>query len=182
MRTRLRSAIVALLAAGALVAAPTAAGAAGHTPSAYNSDLAELRASIAQYHNTDHAMADGYLPPEEGTLLDACFTLPDAGMGVHWADWSLYDTTAEVGAPELLVYEPMRNGGLRLVAVEYIVPQAEWDAEHDDPPMLFDRVMQVVAPPGTAPFYALHAWVFKHNPWGMHADFNPDVTCEHWEG
>lgn len=180
MRTRLKGALVALLAAGALLAAPTAAGAAG--PSEYHRDLATLRASIAPYHNTDQAMADGYLPPEEGTLLDACFTLPDAGMGVHWADWSLYDTTVDVAHPELLVYEPMRNGRLRLVAVEYIVPQAEWDAEHDGPPVLFDEEMHVVAPPGTAPFYALHAWVFKHNPWGMHADFNPTVTCQYWEG
>lgn len=181
MSARRTGVIVALLAAGALFAAPAAAGAAGGQ-SEYQRDLASLRASVAAYHNTDRAVAAGYLPPEEGTLLDACITLPDAGMGVHWADWSLYDTTVDAVQPEALVYEPRKDGGLRLVAVEYLVPQSEWDAIHDDPPTVLGMEMHVVAPPGAEPFYALHAWIFKHNPDGMHADFNPMVTCDHWQG
>ena len=26
-------------------------------------------------------------------------------------------------------------------------------------------------------FYLMHAWIWKPNPAGMFADFNPDVTC-----
>jgi len=26
-------------------------------------------------------------------------------------------------------------------------------------------------------FYIHHAWVWKHNPAGMFADWNPEVTC-----
>ncbi|MGH2385699.1 MAG: hypothetical protein ACRDGB_11715, partial [Candidatus Limnocylindria bacterium] len=26
-------------------------------------------------------------------------------------------------------------------------------------------------------FYALHAWIWKENPSGLYAGFNPEVTC-----
>ena len=29
------------------------------------------------------------------------------------------------------------------------------------------------------PHYELHAWLFRHNPAGMFAEFNPNVTCAH---
>ena len=32
---------------------------------------------------------------------------------------------------------------------------------------------------GIPAFYELHAWVWKDNPAGTFADYNPDVTCEH---
>lgn len=43
-----------------------------------------------------------------------------------------------------------------------------------DPPHLGDQ------PFGTDPFgsYALHAWVWHHDPSGTYADFNPKVSCE----
>lgn len=182
MNVTRRAAAAVLLAAALALAAPVSAGAAGG-PSAYHQDLAAARAATAAMHSTDNALEAGYLPPPDGSVLDACITLPDAGMGVHWVDpEAMTDNVADPAQPEMLVYEPTARGDLRLVAVEYVVPQAEWDAVHADPPELFGHEMHVVSVPTLEPFYALHAWIFKHNPWGMHADFNPRVSCEHWQG
>lgn len=83
--------------------------------------------------------------------------------------------------PEALVYEPMRNGRLRLVAVEYLVTRAAWEgAGNTAPPMLFGESFELVASPngyGLPPFYELHAWIWKHNPRGMFDDWNPRVNC-----
>lgn len=181
MSARRRGAAALLAIAALVLAAPAAAGAAGHTPDELGQNLAAARAASAAYHNTDQAMADGYLPPAEGSVLDACITLPDAGMGVHWVDESIFDGVPDVSAPEALVYEPTADGGLRLVALEYLVLKSEWDMHHDDPPSLFGHEMHEVTIPTIPTFYAIHAWVWKHNPDGMFVDFNPRVSCEHFE-
>jgi hypothetical protein len=31
--------------------------------------------------------------------------------------------------------------------------------------------------PGMPVHYDLHAWIFKHNPAGVFAQYNPRVTC-----
>jgi hypothetical protein len=75
-------------------------------------------------------------------------------------------------APEVLLYEPVQPSGMRLVGVEFIVPFSAWAGS--EPPELFGRQMsrnegfQV---------WALHAWLFKHNPQGVFADWNPTVNC-----
>ena len=40
------------------------------------------------------------------------------------------DDEVKATKPEALVYEPRPNGRMRLVALEYVVFQAEWDAHH----------------------------------------------------
>ena len=47
--------------------------------------------------------------------------------------------------PSCVVYEPLANGGQRLVAAEYVVFQAAWDAKHDEAPELFGREFELVA-------------------------------------
>ena len=85
-------------------------------------DVAALRAATASAHNLDHAAASS----------------PEGAMGVHMAARNLFDEVVEVTRPETLVYEPMKNGRMRLVAVEYIVP---FDAHPADaePPTAFGR-------------------------------------------
>jgi hypothetical protein len=82
--------------------------------------------------------------------------------------------------PKRFVYEPMPNGRLRLVALEYIVFQAAWDAEHSSPPELFGHTFMLVPAPnrfGIPAFYQLHAWIWKDNPSGMFEMWNPRVHC-----
>ena len=45
----------------------------------------------------------------------------------------------ELEQPEILIYEPLKNGKLRLIAVQYLVASALWDAAHSSPPMLGDQ-------------------------------------------
>jgi hypothetical protein len=84
--------------------------------------------------------------------------------------------------PELLVYEPRKNGDLELVAVAFVVRASAWDPTHNSPPMLGDQVFEDKRVPdwSSPPFpnYELHVWVWKHNPNGMYATTNPSVSCE----
>ena len=144
-------------------------------------DAATVRAGTAGYHDIDAARADGY-----GELRDAqgiaCIDQPGSGaMGIHYVRGDLLgDAVVSAATPEALVYEPTRNGRLRLVAAEYIVFQSAWDATHSEPPSLFGRRFELLESPnryGAPSFYELHAWVWKHNPSGMFDDWNPRVTC-----
>jgi hypothetical protein len=114
----------------------------------------------------------------------ACIDDRLGGMGVHYVNFGLvFDPvvpSVDAATPEALVYEPERNGRLRLVAVEYIVFQAAWDATHSSPPSLFGEDFELLSGPnryGPDAFYELHAWIWKQNPRGMFEDWNPRVSC-----
>ena len=68
-----------------------------------------------------------------------------------------------------LVYE-VNGNELTLVAVEYIIPQPLWKSS--EPPRLFGHSF---TRNNTLGIWALHAWIWRHNPLGMFADFNPNV-------
>ena len=102
-------------------------------------------------------------------------------MGVHYVRGDLVgDDVLEPTTPEALVYEPDGDGRMRLVAVEYVVFRSAWDATHETPPSLFGRAFDVTADGnrfGLPAYYSLHAWVWKHNPSGTFAMWNPEVHC-----
>lgn len=135
--------------------------------------LAQLRDATAKYHSIPTAQAAGYnLVPG----LDYCFNNPGVGgMGFHYINVSLLDTKVEPLKPEALVYAPRRNGKLQLVAVEYIVPISAWDATNTQRPTLYGQTFERNDALGV---YALHAWIWKHNPLGMFNDWNPRVSCK----
>jgi hypothetical protein len=156
------------------------------TAAAHHRDLARARAATAKYQRLDVAKRAGY-----GLLTDAagiaCIDNPGVGgMGVHYVSGTLVgDADVRPSTPEALVYEPQRNGRMRLVALEYVVFQDAWDATHDSPPSLFGREFMLTQAGnryGLPPFYALHAWVWKHNPRGMFDDWNPLVSCHRARG
>lgn len=173
------------LAATAIVvlAAPLAAGAASADPTG---ELAEARAATARHHSLRAAAADGYGAFPAGVPLHECIAdgSGHGAMGVHWVDGALLDAEVDAAQPEVLVYEPTREGRLRLVAVEYVVPAAAWAAEHGTTvPQLFGVDMTYVGEPNRyeiPAFWQRHAWIWKHNPMGVLADHNPAVSCEHW--
>jgi len=136
-------------------------------------ELAQLRAATAEFHRPEAAQAAGYdLVPG----LDYCFDRPGVGgMGYHYINVSILDTTVELSRPEAMVYTPGPNGILQLGAVEYIVPAVAWDAEgYTHPPVLFGRFFHLNEALGV---YVLHAWAWKNNPSGMFEDWNPNVSC-----
>lgn len=164
-----------VLAATALVLSCIPLSPAGAAPSEVSQDLARVRAATARYHDPAVARADGF------RLSHACVESPAGAMGYHWIRPAAFAEPLDVTRPQVLIYQPAPDGGLRLVAVEYLV----WDADQDlttdgDRPVLFGRGLDGPMPghePGMPVHYDLHVWVWQHNPSGMFAPWNPAGSC-----
>lgn len=106
-------------------------------------------------------------------------------MGYHYVNFSLIDLDIDNQNPEVLVYEPQKNGTLRLVAAEFIVPAIPWHMTHDDdyPPtfegQVFDDNRDFTKGGPPFPHYQLHVWIWKNNPKGIFAQYNPNVNCDY---
>jgi hypothetical protein len=144
-----------------------------------NKALAALRGLTAPFHNFEKAEDAGWWLP-----LTDCLELPGVGgMGYHYGNPDfLGNTTPNVLEPGVLVYEPQKNGKLRLVAVEYVVLYdvlygpggvPPMDAE---PPVLMGQ--QFHQNPG-ARLWMLHVWIWQHNPNGIFENWNPTVSCKY---
>jgi hypothetical protein len=149
-------------------------------------ELAQVRAATARFHDLDAALKAGYeLGWVNGSgvrIITCCISHPTAGaMGYHYFHPDLMDDLAvDPLEPEVLVYAPGENGKLRLVAVEYVVRGPDSNPPGVEPsliPTVFGMEMHILAPPPGPAFYILHAWIWKPNPAGIFADWNPDVTC-----
>lgn len=143
-------------------AAPTAAEARG---------LATLRAATARFHRFEEALAAGYTFLFEGMCMEGQSGSNAGGMGYHYVNLSLLDGQVDAAAPEALLYEPGPNGQMRLVAVEYVIPEGAWTGT--GLPTLFGQDLEI----NSFGLYALHVWVWKHNPDGLYKPWNPDVSC-----
>jgi len=133
-----------------------------------NQDLATLRRVTAAFHDFAAASAAGW-----SAQITPCMESSEGGMGFHYGNVGLIDGTAQVDKPELLLYEPEENGKLRLVAVEYIIPYAA-HSRNAAPPVLFGQAFAQV---DAFQLWGLHAWVWKNNPSGIFAPWNPEVNC-----
>ena len=151
------------------IAQPQAAMAGDESAAAVQQDLATLRQVTASFHQFDKATAAGWSAKITSCMSDAVA----GGMGFHYGNPRIIDGAVRVDEPELLLYEPEKNGNLRLVAVEYIVPLSAWKSAA--PPRLFGRDFRVNE---AFQVWALHAWVWKDNPAGVFADWNPKVNCD----
>jgi hypothetical protein len=147
-------------------------------------ELAQVRQATARFHNVDEATAAGYqLGWVNGfgvRILTNCVASPAAGaMGYHYINPALVaDNAVVLNQPEALVYESAPNGGLKLVAVEWIVRSAQSNPPGvSEPPSVLGMPMHILVPPPGPAFYLMHAWIWKHNPSGMMSDWNPEVTC-----
>lgn len=146
-------------------------------PAAINQRLAAVRAATARFQRVDVALQHGYVSTVE------CASLPGVGaMGVHYVHPGLMsDATYDPLRPEVLVYEPQANGRMRLVAAEYLIFRAPWEAAGNTAAPMFGEVPFVEsfgpAAHGLPDHYELHVWLWKHNPSGMFAQWNPTVSC-----
>jgi hypothetical protein len=141
-------------------------------------------AATAAFHDLDAARAAGYTIHVQELSGATCIANGAVGaMGDHFANGALLldGGVIDASAPEALVYEQRQNGSYKLVALEYIVFQADWEAAGQTaPPALFGRTFDFTDSPnryGLPPFYALHAWIWKPNPSGLLFAWNPDVSC-----
>lgn len=131
--------------------------------------LAALRRLTAPFHRIDAAMAAGWDTPVTG-----CLSHPTEGaMGVHYGNLAFFNAEAVLLEPETLLYEPMKNGKMRLVGVEYVIPFTELPATAD-PPEILGQHFHANTDAGV---WGFHVWLWRHNPAGLFADWNPNVTC-----
>ncbi len=137
------------------------------------SEIAQLRRLVAPFHDFDAAVAAGWF-----AQITPCLEAPGLGaMGFHYGNLAFIGDagTVELLQPELLLYEPRKNGKLRFVGVEYIVLFADHPATEAPPTLLGQEFEQVP----DAGLWGLHIYVGRQNPSGIFSAWNPKVSCEH---
>lgn len=176
----IRRSVRAVLTGGLVLAALTASATATADAGSGQADLAGVRAATARFHRVEVAEASGHQLgwKDPDIPITGCIAHPTEGaMGYHWFDHDAIENIAlDPLQPEGLVYEPLPNGRLRLVAVEWIVPSEAWHAAgNEGPPSILGQELGILNP--ALGWYILHAWVWKPNPSGMFNNWNPGVTC-----
>jgi len=152
-------------------------------------DLARVRRFTARYHRVEAAEAAGYrLGWVNGAgrlIVNTCIARPAAAgggaMGFHYFNADLMATDeVDVLRPEVLVYAPDDDGRLHLAAVEWVARSATSNPPGvSTAPSVLGMPMHIIAPAPAGPaFYLTHAWIWRENPAGMLADWNPDVSCD----
>jgi hypothetical protein len=128
--------------------------------------LTEAKKATAKYHNFQKALDDGFVQ------LSPCVSVPGLGaMGIHFGNFGrLMNPNVEASEPEVLLYMPEENGGMRLVGLEYVVPAPLVPTA----PTLFGQTYHF-SPERNA--YELHVWAWRNNPAGIFAPFNPKLEC-----
>jgi hypothetical protein len=145
-----------------------------------NSPLIDkVRHATAQYRDINVAISQGFV------AATPCVSGPDQGaMGVHYVLVDrLNKGVLNAEQPEALIYEPMTNGAMRLVGLEYIVLASVWQTQNPSggTPALEGNLMNYIEAPnrfGLPAFYELHIWAWEDNPKGSFADWNTQVTCD----
>jgi hypothetical protein len=113
----------------------------------FKEDLDSLRTATEAFADVTKATAAGY-----NTELTPCMSDPQlGGMGFH-------------------VGHPGRIDGT--VELEFLVPFDAWTAPN--PPVLMGQTYKRNEAFGV---WALHVWLYKENPGGTFADWNPRVSC-----
>ena len=171
-------------------------------------DLAEVRAATERFQDVKVALAEGYVRDP----MNLCDTAEMMGrpaklgaMGIHFFRPDLLGisrppnprvdgtgTHIDFRKPSILIYEPQADGSMKLVAVENLVFEKAWRAAGNAAPPSFHGVTydKMVDDPATKideahmfePHYDRHVWLYRDNPNGVFAQFNPDVSCRHHRG
>ena len=172
-------------------------------PASTEPDLAAVRAATERFQDVKQAIAEGYVRDP----MDMCDTADMMGrpaaagaMGIHYFRPDLLGikgppnprvngsgTHTDFRTPSILIYEPHADGSLQLVAVENLVFRWAWrEAGNKKPPsyqgvpydlMQDDPHTKVDEAHMFEPHYDRHVWLFRHNPNGTFAQFNPRVSC-----
>lgn len=171
-------------------------------------DLEAVRAATAKYQDVNVAIAEGYIPDPANVCESADMMGRPAEMGAMGIHYFRPDLLGIAGPPDprvrgngthvdfltpaVLLYEPQEDGSMQLVGVENLVFEDAWVAAGNSAPPSFQGVAwdHMVDDPATswddahgfAPHYDRHVWIYRDNPNGVFAQFNPNVTCAHHEG
>jgi hypothetical protein len=127
------------------------------------------------------AMAEGY------ALQFGCVSGSDAGaMGLHYVNGNLVNSgVLDATRPQIVIYEAMPDGSLKLIGADYLLIADAWNAKHPGPPELMGQLFHLFESPnrfGLPAFYTLHVWAWKDNPKGAFVNWHPNVSCESFAG
>jgi hypothetical protein len=178
---------------------------AASSPKPGEPSLVEVRRATEKYRDVKVALAEGYirdpanmcetadmmgLPREQGAMGILYFR-PDL-LGITAPPNPRVDgsgTHTDFRKPAILLYEPQADGSLELIGVENLVFAKAWkDAGNDAPPafhgvaydtMVDDTTTALDEAHNFEPHHDRHVWLYRENPNGVFAPFNPRVTCEH---
>jgi hypothetical protein len=130
--------------------------------------VAALKRATDRYHDIAVARSEGFV------LLHDCESRPGEGpVGTVYVNMArMLDGKILPELPDALIYEPQREGRLRLVGAEFAIPYAL--APGQQPPTLLGATFQDEPEFGV---FALHAWIWRENPSGLFAETNPRVSC-----
>ena len=137
-----------------------------------------VRQATERFRDPRVAVAEGYQP------LFGCVSGPDSGaMGLHYVNLDLVgDPELDPSRPEIVIYEPLPNGRLRLIGADFLVDKNAWhQANGAATPQLVGQLLHLFESPnrfGLADFYTLHVWAWKDNPTGMFVNWHSKVSCE----
>ena len=140
-----------------------------------------VRAATERYKDVAVAQADGY------ALQFGCVTGSDSGaMGLHYVNGNLVNGgEIDPTRPQIVIYEPTPEGGLKLIGADFLVMADAWNAKHSGPPEMMGQLFHLFEYPnrfGLPAFYTLHVWAWKDNPNGAFVNWHPKVSCDMFDG
>jgi hypothetical protein len=123
---------------------------------------------------------DGYVPDPY------CASGENGGaVGIHFVKGSLVDDVLNPVEPEVLYYEPLPGGRIRLVGAEYVYFEVPFGEPPVTPQHLEGHLLNYMVAPNRfgIPFdwLRLNVWAWKHNPNGTFAGDNPNVSCDAYD-
>lgn len=148
----------------------------------HTAELARVvRENTSRFRDVKVATAEGY------QLMFGCVSGPDDGaMGLHYVNMELVgDAALDPRRPEIVIYEPLPNGGRRLIGADFLVFAESWHAKNVKTPELMGQLMHLIESPnryGLPAFYTLHVWAWKPNANGAFVNWHPNVSCEAFDG
>jgi len=168
----------------ALAQGRSASTAQSHEHGQTSDDAGQLNALVQIVRGATERFRDPVAAEAEGyRLMFGCVSGGDFGaMGLHFVNGELVgDDVLDPARPEIVIYEPMPDGRLRLVGADFLVLKEVWDAAHPAPPQLMGQLLHLFEAPnrfGLPAFYTLHVWAWKHNPNGTFVNWHPHVSCD----
>ena len=91
------------------------------------------------------------------------------------------DGEIDPAKPEIVIYEPLPGGRLRLIGADYLVLADQWNAKHPGgAPEMMGQLFHLFEAPnrfGLPSFYTLHVWAWKENPTGTFVNWHSNVSA-----
>jgi hypothetical protein len=137
-----------------------------------------VRDATVRFKNVAAAESDEY------HLLFGCVSGPDTGaMGLHYVNMALVmDGELDPMHPEIVLYEALPNGRLKLTGADFLVLADAWDTSHPgEPPQLMGQLFHRFEAPnrfGLPAFYTLHVWAWKESPTGTFVNWHSNISCD----